>query len=190
MRIFVYAAVVLLSLILAFPGCTGNVEKSEKPQDPVARGAYLVNAGGCHDCHSPKIFTPQGPIPDTTRLLSGHPPDDKFGEYPADIMAPDKWGGAFSNQLTAWAGPWGISFAANLTPAEISGLWSWTDTLFIGAMRTGKHMGVGQPILPPMPWPSIGLYSDEDLKAMFAYLKSIKPIDNVVPQPVPPPGQK
>jgi hypothetical protein len=53
-------------------------------------------------------------------------------------------------------------------------------------MRTGKHLGVGRAILPPMPWPGVAALTDEDLKALFAYLQSLKPISNLVPQPIPP----
>jgi mono/diheme cytochrome c family protein len=120
----------------------------------IQRGRYLVNYGGCNDCHTPKVMTANGPVPDKSRLLSGH--------------------------------PWGISFAANLTPDQQTGLGGWTAELFIKTMRTGKHFGVARPLLPPMPWFSLAALSDRDLKAVFAYLKSIKPIRNQVPQPVPP----
>ncbi|MEK6756185.1 MAG: hypothetical protein AABZ02_08550, partial [Bacteroidota bacterium] len=53
----------LIVLVLVVPACTS---KSTAPS-LVERGKYLVMAGGCDDCHSPKIFTPAGPIPDTTR---------------------------------------------------------------------------------------------------------------------------
>jgi hypothetical protein len=89
--------------------------------------------------------------------------------------------------FTAWAGPWGISFTANLTP-DSTGLGNWTPEMFIAAIRTGKHAGVGRPILPPMPWPQYRNFTDEDLRAIFAYLHSLKPVHNVVPQPVPPPA--
>ncbi len=181
-----YLAGVFLIAASLFWGCSGNVSQAEKTEDPVARGAYLVNMGGCNDCHSPKIFTAQGPIPDTTRLLAGHTPDDSIGAYPAGIIGPSQWGGAFSNQMTAWAGPWGISYAANLTPAKIYGMWAWNDTLFIKAMRTGEHLGAGRAILPPMPWQSIGRLTDTDLKDIYAYLQTLKPVDNMVPQPTPP----
>jgi hypothetical protein len=186
----VYAVAVIMAAAFLMFGCSDKTGTAEKTEDPVARGAYLVNLGGCNDCHSPKIFTDQGPMPDTTRLLAGHTPDDTIGPYPADIIGPSKWGGAMSNMMTAWAGPWGISYAANLTPAKITGMWAWNDTLFIEAMRTGKHMGSGQPILPPMPWQFIGQLTDDDLRAIFAYLQSLPPIDNLVPQPVPPPAAK
>jgi hypothetical protein len=53
-------------------------------------------------------------------------------------------------------------------------------------MREGKLKGVGRSLLPPMPWEVYRLKTDEDLKAMYAYLMSIKPIRNQVPQPTPP----
>jgi len=90
-----------------------------------------------------------------------------------------------SNDATAWVGPWGISFAANLTP-DATGLGGWTEEQFIQTMRTGKHLGVGREILPPMPWFGVAALPDEDLKALFAYLQSLKPISNNVPQPLPP----
>ena len=155
----------------------------------VERGKWLVNLGGCNDCHSPKVFTPQGPIPDTTKLLSGYPAHLKLPEVPAGVIAPDKWGALATNDLTGWAGPWGVSLGSNLTPEILTGLGSWTDEMFVKAMRTGKHMGEGRDILPPMPWPGYAQLSDDDLKAIFAYLKSLKPIENAVPDPIPPAGQ-
>jgi mono/diheme cytochrome c family protein len=152
----------------------------------IRRGEYLVNLGGCNDCHSPKIFTPKGPMPDPDRLLSGHPSNEKLPNLPKDLIDPDKWGGLFSNDLTAWVGPWGASFASNLTPDEQTGIGLWTEELFIKTMRTGKHLGAGRDILPPMPWYSLAKLSDDDLKAIFAYLRTIKPIKNLVPAPIPP----
>jgi hypothetical protein len=69
-----------------------------------------------------------------------------------------------------------------------TGLGGWTVDQFIKTMRTGKHLGVGLPILPPMPWFDIAVLTDSDLKAMFAYLKSMKPVQNPVPPPIPPKG--
>jgi hypothetical protein len=53
-------------------------------------------------------------------------------------------------------------------------------------MRTGKHLGVGRPLLPPMPWNAIGQLDDRDLRAMLAYLKAQPAVSNAVPQPRPP----
>jgi len=160
----------------------------------VDRGRYLVTIASCNDCHSPKIFTPMGPMPDTTQLLSGHPAKATLPPLPDGIvgMTPNTWGAITSNDFTAWSGPWGTSFTANLTPDKETGIGSWTEEMFIKALRTGKHMGTGRDILPPMPWPFIGQMTDHDLKDIFAYLKSLKPISNAVPDPIPPaaPPQK
>jgi cytochrome c len=90
--------------------------------------------------------------------------------------------------MTAWTGPWGVSYTANLTP-DPSGLGAWNEDIFINTMRTGKHWGQGRPILPPMPWFNYAKMTDDDLKAVFAYLQSIPPVHNHVPQPVPPGGE-
>ncbi len=165
---------------VAFASETNEVQQLRK------RGEYLVNYGGCNDCHTPKTITPDGPVPDTAKLLSGHPSAAKLPEVPPGIIGPEKWGALTNNDLTAWVGPWGVSFAANLTPDNGTGMGGWTEELFIKAMRSGKHLGAGREILPPMPWSSLAALTDEDLKAIFAYLNSIKPIENQVPQPIPP----
>lgn len=178
-----------ICLIGATLGIAVACTKQEPPRTAEAplteRGAYLVTVGGCNDCHTPKLFTAAGPEPDKSRLLSGHPADAKLPPVPSGVIGPDQWGAIANNDLTAWAGPWGVSYAANLTP-DATGLGSWTPEIFIQAMRTGKHVGVGRPILPPMPWMDYALMTDEDLRAVFAYLKSLPPISNAVPAPVPP----
>ena len=177
-------------VLSAFAVGSDKSTDAKKLKAMIERGRYLANFGGCSDCHSPKVFTPMGPIPDSTRLLSGSPSSNKLPELPKDILAPDKWGAITTNDLTAWAGPWGVSFAHNLTPDVASGLGSWTEQMFIKALRTGKDMGEGRDILPPMPWQTIGMATDADLKAIFAYLKSLKPIENAVPDPISPTGER
>jgi len=151
----------------------------------IRRGQYLVRFGGCHDCHTPKVMTPQGPVLDEARLLSGHPSHASLPALPQGVISPTQWGAAANSDLTAWAGPWGISFAANLTP-DATGLGGWTAQQFMQAMRTGRHAGVGRPLLPPMPWFNVAVLTDQDLKALFAYLQSLKPISNQVPEPIAP----
>jgi len=175
------------ALLLQQPALASEGGKSD---DQVKRGEYLVGYGGCNDCHTPKLFTPKGPEPDPARLLSGHPASAKLPAIPGGLFGPEQWGGLTNNDLTAWVGPWGVSFAANLTPDQRTGLGGWTEAQFIKTMRTGKHLGVGRDILPPMPWFGLAVLSDQDLGAVFAYLKSIKPIENAVPQPIPPKMEK
>lgn len=150
----------------------------------IERGKYLVSAGGCSDCHTPLKLGPRGPEPDLTRYLSGHPEDVKL---PPPDLKPGPWFAATTG-MTAWAGPWGISYAANLTPDECTGLGIWTEQMFMKTMRTGKHMSAGRDILPPMPWQNLASLTDEDLQAIYAYLRSLPPITNHVPDPVPPSG--
>jgi hypothetical protein len=176
------AAIVLCALGLMIGGCAGN--KSTPTQ--IERGKYLVMAGGCNDCHTPKIFTAAGPAFDTTRLLSGYPAGTVLPEFPKSVLGPDKWGAVTTNDLTAWAGPWGVSFAYNLTPDMKTGVGGWTEEMFIQTLRTGKFMGMSRNILPPMPWQTIGQMTDDDLRAIFAYLKSLPPINNPIPTPLPP----
>lgn len=149
----------------------------------VERGAYLVGMMGCNDCHTPWKLGPQGPEPDMTRMLTGHPADMVMPPPPAPA-GPWIWSGGATN--TAFAGPWGVSFTANLTPDKETGLGNWTEEMFIATMRTARHQGKGRPILPPMPVKMIGKANDEDLKSIFAYLQSLAPVKNRVPAPIDP----
>jgi hypothetical protein len=157
------------------------------PSKPlIKRGAYLTGIMGCHDCHTPMKMGPKGPEPDMSRMLSGHPEGLKMPPAPA-LQAP--WGWAGSLTMTAFAGPWGVSYVPNLTPDKATGvLADVSEKEFIAAMRTGRHLGKGRPILPPMPWQVIGGATDTDLKALYAYLKSIPAISNKVPEPLDPPA--
>lgn len=157
-------------------------------ESPVKWGEHLVTTGGCGDCHTPKKMTNMGPADDSSLLLSGHPAQ----QPPPDVNRPEvqNKGLVITQTLTAWVGPWGISYAANLTPDE-TGIGSWTEQQFMYAIREGKFKGLpnSRPLLPPMPWPSFRHMTDDELKAIFSYLKSIKPINNVVPQAQPPAGK-
>ena len=151
----------------------------------IHRGEKLATFGGCHDCHTPKVMTAKGPALDKSRLLSGFPAQQALPAVPAGTLGPNQWGALATNDLTAWTGPWGTSFAANLTP-DATGLGPWTLKDFVRSMRSGKHLGGGRDILPPMPWFNMAALSDAELKALFAYLKSVRPIANRVPEPIPP----
>jgi cytochrome c5 len=152
----------------------------------VARGKYLVNTSGCHDCHTP--FKPtadgSGAEPDMSRMLSGHPESLKMP--PAPKLPPGPWLVTMAATNTAFAGPWGTSFTANLTPDMASGLGEWTLKDFVSTIRTGRHMGRGRQILPPMPIPVYSQMTDADLEAIYSYLRTVPPIRNRVPEPLPP----
>ena len=152
----------------------------------VKRGEYLVTIGGCNDCHTPWIMSKElgHPVPDKSRALSGHPRDFKI-EKQARLEG-DRWGYAGAATNTAFSGPWGVSFAANLTPDRNTGIGIWTPEIFRETIRKGRHWGVARPLLPPMPWFNYRHMSDDDLNAVFAYLRTLKPVENEVPQPLPP----
>lgn len=154
------------------------------PKARVERGAYLVSIMGCNDCHTPLKMGPRGPEPDMSRALTGHPAGMVMPPPPAP-SGPWIWSGAATN--TAFAGPWGVSFTANLTPDPETGLGKWTEDMFIATMRTGRHEGKGRPVLPPMPVQVLAALTDEDIKSVFAYLQSLTPVKNRVPAPVDPP---
>lgn len=188
--------ILLLISILSIIAYNCNSDKEKKNSETVyepaeldsleliERGAYLVDLGGCHHCHSPKIMSERGPIPDPNRLLSGHPADEILPPYEEETA---KGYVLFSMGLTSSTGPWGTSFAANLTPDD-TGIGKWTEKQFFKAMREGKYKGLegSRQILPPMPWEDFGKLTDQDLKSIFLYLKSIKPVENIVPAAVPP----
>jgi hypothetical protein len=182
-------ASVLFIVLFAVSGfallIAGCATKSTQ-QSPVERGKYLAMSSGCNDCHSPKVFTAGGPVSDAKRLLSGYPSGSKLPEIPKGIFGPAQWGAVTTNDMTAWAGTWGVSFSYNLTPHPMTGIGNWDERLFIQSLRTGKFMGTSRSMLPPMPWQEIGQMIDDDLKALFAYLKSLPPIDNAIPEPLPP----
>ena len=177
-------ALLLGAVLFSFSACA---EKKPDAPSAVERGKYLVSTSACHDCHTPKIDGPDGkPILDEKRWLSGHPEKAPFPTWtPADLKERNAL--ALTNpMLTAWAGPWGVSFAFNLTPDKETGIAEWSENNFIQALRTGKHQGQpnGREILPPMPWEVYKNMTDDDLKAIYAYLRTIPAVKNQVPLPV------
>jgi mono/diheme cytochrome c family protein len=178
-----------VTLLAAGAACASQQTATQSATSPIERGRYLVAIGGCNDCHTPKVLTSGGLQLDTARLLSGHRATEPPPAIPTGAITPTGWAALTTGDGTAWAGPWGVSFAGNLTP-DVSGLGAWTPEIFVKAMRTGKHLGNGRPILPPMPWYGLGQLTDDDLQAVFAYLRSLRAVSNVVPAPIPPTGAK
>jgi hypothetical protein len=181
---------IVLASSLAMFNCSAPEKKSEstevKPEtsqkELIARGKYLVTVAGCNDCHSPKIFTPHGFTIDTTRALSGHPSNQSL----APIVKTQDWI-LFNPGLTAFVGPWGVSYAANLTPDD-TGIGNWKFEQFLTAIRKGKSKGLegSRPLLPPMPWEMYKNMTDNDLLSIFTYLKSLPAVNNPVPAPISP----
>lgn len=172
-------AVLIMTFVVAIPTAgeaakSGKGEAGAAKESAVARGEYLVTVGGCSDCHSPKA-RPGSMAPDPARLLSGRPATTAAPSKPANMGEI-----AVSGDLTAWYGPWGVSYAANLTPHATTGIGKrYNEASFIKTLRTGKKPE-GEPLLPPMPWENLAGMTDSDLRAIWAYLQSIKPVDNFV----------
>ncbi len=148
-----------------------------------ARGKYIVGTTGCGDCHTPLKMGANGPERDMTRMLAGHPESMPVPPAPA---ASGPWNAHAAATLTAWAGPWGTSFTANITSDRETGIGAWTEDQFVQTIRKGRHMGSGRQLLPPMPVEFYGNFTDEDLKSIYWYLQSVPPVKNRVPQPIPP----
>jgi cytochrome c553 len=172
-----YLVAALLAGALVHPAAAGQQSAHLK------RGALLVIVGGCADCHTPFRMGANGPEKDLARGLSGHPESLRL---PPPPRLQGEWNWAGSASMTAFVGPWGVTYAANLTPDRETGIGAWTADDFIRAMRTGQHVGVGRPILPPMPVQALASLADSDLRAIHAWLMAQPAVANRVPDYLPP----
>jgi len=120
----------------------------------VARGKYLVTLGGCQDCHTPGHFFGK---PDAARVLGG-------SEVGFEIPG------------------LGVFYGPNLTPDKATGLGGWTDAQIIAAFRTGVRPD-GRALAPIMPWRALAVLTDQDAVAIVAFLRSLPPVNNMVPGP-------
>ncbi|PSR56948.1 diheme cytochrome c-553 [Adhaeribacter arboris] len=162
-----------------------TIEGATVIEDKIKRGSYLVKAMGCNDCHSPKKMSANGPEIIPELLLSGFPAERPLVKFDSKLIPAGFT--MFYPDLTAAAGPWGVSFAANLTP-DATGIGNWTEEQFRKAITQGKFKGLEgtRPLLPPMPWTNYTALSNQDIGSIFAYLQSIKPVKNKVPAPISP----
>ena len=182
----VICSILPLAVPLALSAAQSKADKSKQAQ--IKLGEHLVVVVGCAACHAPKKMGPNGPEVDRSLWLAGHPATPAVPPPPA--MPPGPWMIATTGDLTAWSGPWGVSFTRNLTPDKETGLGDWTEQNFIDTLRSGRRLGKGRPLLPPMPWEAFQHFTDAELKAIFAYLQSIPAIKNPVPEPIPPAATK
>lgn len=171
--------VVALTLTAAIFAVSAGTTRVRRQQPSIELGEHLVTILACNDCHTPFKMGAEGPEPDMSRMLSGHPQDLVMPVPPSLGDGPWQWLGSGTN--TAYAGPWGVSYTANLTPDVNTGIGIWTEQMFVDAIRTGRHMGQSRTIQPPMPWPAFRHMTDRELRSIYAYLRTIPPIENRVP---------
>jgi len=153
------ATLAALAAVVATLSCTKAPEKTPPAmtqEQKVERGLYLTTTMLCNDCHTPGTFYG---APDFGRKLAG----SELG----------------------WVGPWGTSYARNLTPDMETGLGKWSEDDIVKAIRTGQRAD-GTELLPPMPWQMFSNLTDEDAYAIAAYLKSLPPVSHKVPDKRPP----
>jgi len=166
------------ALVAVAMGVLRQTTEAQDNSEAVARGRYLVDAvASCGQCHTPR----RSALEDPDRYLSGHPQGAQAPKFSMDLIRQGVLL-SISPTYTAFSGPWGVSYATNLTP-DATGLGGWTEDAFIRAMRTGKHLGDPNKrgTLPPMPWRHYRGMTDADLRAIWAYLQTIAPVSNAVP---------
>lgn len=179
---------VILGLFLILTVTAGSSLYAEKEKDnnlTVEMGKLLTEEFGCVDCHTPKIMRNNYLINDPDRLFSGHPEDKILPQFPPEIIGPDKWRGLFTDSMTAWGGPWGISYSANLTPDNETGIGKLSEKNFVSVLSLGIHSGMNRKLMQPMPWKETSALREEDLNAIYVYLRTVEPIKNKVPDSVP-----
>ena len=188
-NLFLIIGITSFSMMIIVAACTNTSTKEDKPvvaisnAELIKRGEYLVNAVGCDDCHSPKKMGPVEPEIIPELRFSGYPSSRPLQNADSNVVK-QGWG-LVGSDFTYWVGPWGMSFSANIT-SDATGIGNWTEEQFFKALREGKYKGLdnSRPLLPPMPWFVYKNFNDDDIRAIFAFLKSTKPVENVVPAPV------
>ena len=197
-RTFLICAVIVLTA-LAFYACSENTSGEstaattappEKPkyggyETQVQWGEHIVTIAGCNDCHTPKKMTPMGPVNDTSLMLSGHPENAPAPDVDRKMV--ESKGLVVSQDFTSWVGPWGITYTANLTP-DPSGTGNWTEDQFVYALKNliSKGLPSSRHLLPPMSMMPVTEMTEDEIRAIYAYLRTIKPIKNNSVQPTPP----
>lgn len=192
-KIYLLSLIPLYAICFISTSCSSKKARADEPEQEasltnkelIARGEHLVQIMGCNDCHSPKKMGPKSPEVIPELLLSGFPADRPIVQLDKSII--EKGFAIAYPDMTAMAGPWGMSFAGNLTPDK-TGIGNWTEAQFKKAITEGKYKGLdaSRMLLPPMPWINYTKLTDEEVHAVFTYLKSLKPVKNIVPAPIPP----
>jgi len=133
-----------------------SAEKIEMTPERIARGRYVVeHVSDCLGCHSDHLSKFSTPVKPGSEGEGGYIFDEKLG-FP------------------------GVVAAQNITPDEQFGLGKWSDGEILRAIREGVDR-VGDPLFPMMPYEHFRMMSDDDAKAVVAYVRTLKPIHKGVP---------
>ncbi|MGI9533822.1 MAG: c-type cytochrome [Thermodesulfobacteriota bacterium] len=178
--IYILISALTVFLIISIPDLFAS--KNMDKEIEIKMGKIMTEEFGCVDCHSPKIIVKDQIMIDEKKIFSGHPQDNVLPDFPPELVAPGKWRGLYTSSMTAWGGPWGITYSANLTPDKETGIGNWSEENFMSVIKLGIHSSLSRKMLPPMPWNEVARLGDDELRAIFAYLKSLKPIKNKVPE--------
>jgi len=141
------------SMFGPLPAATLDQNKIPDPSDKVKYGGYLTTIGSCSDCHTP--MTQQGP--DFSKMFAG--------------------GFVFDLGFMKVA-------VSNITPDSATGIGTWSEDVFVSKFKNNSsdavvntHPGRQNTI---MPWAMYGKMKEDDLKAIYAFLRTVKPITNKV----------
>lgn len=177
--IFIIVALIFFTSLF-IPNLYASKEDSKNAA--IKRGKLLTEQFGCVYCHSPKKEMNGELVIDEERIFSGHPEGKVMPDITPELVGPGKWMGLYTMGMTAWGGPWGITYSANLTPDKETGIGNLSKTEFISLIRLGIHSSMTRTIQPPMPWSEISRLHEDELGAIYIYLNSIKPVKNKVPE--------
>jgi mono/diheme cytochrome c family protein len=144
--IFMRGLLIAALFLLAQPAAADSAK--------IERGRYLVQIGGCNDCHTPGYFLGK---PDMARYLGGS--DVGFG-IPG----------------------LGVFVGRNLTPDKETGLGNWSTSQIVRALTTGVRPD-GRILAPIMPWRAFANMTAPDALAIAAFLQSVPPVRNAVAGP-------
>ncbi len=155
----------LFALGLTLVAVRPTIAQTQK--ELIARGQYIFTAiQGCA-CHTPR--NPDG-SENMKLYLAGAPSNPPAVGHPASA---------------GWTTPkWKKLYATNITPDSETGIGKWTESDFIKTIKTGRDPA-GRILDPVMPWRSFLALTDTDLKAIWAYLRTVKPIKNKNPEDIP-----
>ncbi|MGI9534763.1 MAG: diheme cytochrome c-553 [Thermodesulfobacteriota bacterium] len=181
--VYILISLALVLLIMSIPDLLASKDMDKEIK--IKKGKIMTEEFGCVDCHSPKIIINDQTMIDENKIFSGHPQDNILPDFPPELVGPGKWTGLYISGTTAWGGPWGISYSANLTPDKETGIGTWNEEHFKRIIKLGIHSSLTRKIMPPMPWYELSRLNEDELGAIFLYLKSLKPIKNKVPESKP-----